>query len=117
MQENQPSEIAPFEHFTNLDIRVGTVLEAASNTKAKKPAFILTIDFGTKGIKKSSAQLTQLYTCEDLIGKQVIAILNFTPRQVANVLSECLVLGCFNQNNEVVLLQTERTVENGSKVA
>lgn len=102
--------------FEKIDIRVGTILEAAPFPKAKKPAYRLTIDFGELGIKKSSAQITALYKAEELEGRQVIAIVNFPPKQIANFFSECLVLGVYTASREVVLLQPQQKVENGSKI-
>ncbi len=102
--------------FEKIDLRVGTILEAAPFPKAKKPAYQLTIDFGELGIKKSSAQITALYKAEELEGRQVIAIVNFPPKQIANFFSECLVLGVYTASREVVLLQPQQKVENGSKI-
>ena len=102
--------------FEKVDIRVGTILEVSEFPNAKKPAYQLTIDFGYLGIKRSSAQITSLYTREELTGKQVIAVVNFPPKQIANFFSECLVLGVYNENNDVVLLQATMPVKNGSKV-
>lgn len=97
-------------------MRVGTVIEASINEKAKKPAYKLVIDFGDElGIKTSSAQLTALYTKEQLLGKQIIAVVNFPPRQVAGVNSEVLVLGC-NSKQGIVLLKTTEPVENGDRI-
>lgn len=105
-----------WQDFEKLDIRVGTILEVAAFEKANKPSYQLKIDFGSLGIKKSSAQITDLYSSDDLIGKQVIAVVNFPPKQIANFFSECLVLGVYNKNNEVVLLQPSHKVENGDKI-
>ena len=102
--------------FEKVDIRVGTILEVSEFPNAKKPAYQLTIDFGDLGIKRSSAQITSLYTREELTGKQVIAVVNFPPKQIANFFSECLVLGVYNENNDVVLLQATMPVKNGSKI-
>lgn len=102
--------------FEKIDIRVGTVLEVQPFPKAKKPAYQLLIDFGKMGTKKSSAQITSHYQPEDLIGKQIIAVVNFPPKQIANFHSECLVLGIYDEQNEVVLLQPQKTVGNGQKV-
>lgn len=102
--------------FEKIDIRVGTIVTAEPFPKARKPAYQLKIDFGELGIKRSSAQITALYTAEDLVGKQVIAVVNFPPKQIANVISECLVLGIYNEQNDVVLLQPERPVGNGHKI-
>ena len=105
-----------WEDFEKIDIRIGTVLEVNDFPGAKKPAYQLTIDFGELGIKKSSAQITALYTKEEIIGKQVIAVVNFPVKQIANFFSECLVLGVYNEHNDVVLLQPSLPVKNGSKV-
>lgn len=102
--------------FEKIDIRVGTIIEAALFPKAKKPAYRLTIDFGELGIKKSSAQITALYTTEELTGTQVIAVVNFPPKQIADFFSECLVLGVYTPDNDVVLLQPQQKVINGSKI-
>lgn len=106
-----------WKDFEKIDIRVGTILEAKDFLKAKKPAYQLTIDFGTElGIKKSSAQITVLYAAASLIGQQVIAVVNFPPKQIANFVSECLVLGIYNDNKEVILLQPGQLVSNGLKI-
>jgi len=105
-----------WEDFAKIDIRIGTITEVSDFPKAKKSAFRLTIDFGEMGIKKSSAQITDFYNKADLLGKQVIAVINFPPKQIADFYSECLVLGVYTDKKEVVLLQPERKVENGWKV-
>ena len=105
-----------WEDFEKIDIRTGTILEVSDFPGARKPAYQLIIDFGEFGIKKSSAQITALYNKDDLPGKQVIAVVNFRVKQIANFFSECLVLGVYNENNEVVLLQPTLPVKNGSKV-
>lgn len=110
-------ETVTVDDFLKVDIRIGTILEVNDFPKARKPACQLTIDFGTLGIKKSSAQITNLYSKEDLIGKQISAILNFKPRQIANFMSECLVLGVYNENNEVVLLKSFKKIKNGETVS
>ena len=102
--------------FEKIDIRVGTILEADDFAKARKPAYKLKIDFGNVGIKNSSAQITSLYTKEDLIGKQIVAVVNFPPKQIADFISECLVLGVYNEKNEVVLLQPTHATGNGNKI-
>lgn len=104
-----------FSDFEKIDIRVGTILEALDFENAKKPAYKLKIDFGDLGVKKSSAQITGLYKTEDLIWKQIIAVVNFPPKQIANFMSECLVLGVYKGEN-VVLLSPELPVENGAKI-
>lgn len=105
-----------WDEFEKVDIRVGTIVEANDFPKAKKPAYQLTLDFGELGMKKSSAQIVTLYDKEELIGKQVIAVVNFPPKQIANFISECLVLGVYNENKDVVLLQPDKKTENGCKV-
>ncbi|MBA2746747.1 MAG: tRNA-binding protein [Flavisolibacter sp.] len=102
--------------FEKIDIRVGTIIDVKPFPKAKKPAYQLRIDFGNLGEKQSSAQITAHYSIEDLVNKQVIAIVNFPPKQIANFLSECLVLGIYDESNEVVLLSPERSVSNGLKI-
>jgi tRNA-binding protein len=105
-----------WDDFEKLDIRIGTIIEVLDFEKAKKPAYKLKIDFGVEGIKNSSAQITALYSTEALLGKQIIAVINFPPKQIANFISECLVLGVYNEDNNVVLLQAERQTENGKKI-
>jgi tRNA-binding protein len=102
--------------FEKICIRVGTVTDAQPFPKAKKPAYKLTIDFGTFGIKHSSAQITELYDVNELIGIQVVAVVNFPPKQIADFFSECLVLGVYNESNDVVLLKPDRLVQNGGIV-
>lgn len=107
-----------WEEFEKVEMRVGTILEVHDFPKAKNPAWQLHIDFGELGIKKSSAQITRLYPDkEKLIGKQVIAVVNFPPKQIANFISECLVLGVVGEGKEVTLLQPERPVKNGLRIA
>ncbi|WP_353480329.1 tRNA-binding protein [Haliscomenobacter sp.] len=106
-----------WEEFEKVEMRVGTILEAHDFEKARNPAYRLTIDFGEHGIKRSSAQITKLYEKEDLIGKQVIAVVNFPPKQIANFFSECLVLGLIGSDKAITLLHPERPVPNGLRVA
>ncbi len=106
-----------WEDFEKIEMRVGTVLEVEDFPEARKPSYKMKIDFGEFGIKKSSAQITKLYRKKDLIGKQIIAVTNFPPKQIANFMSECLVLGVILNEKEVVLLQPERTVPNGLRIA
>ena len=115
LEENIKDE-ASFEDFLALDIRTGTIIEAEDFPKAKKPAYQLKIDFGKLGIKMSSAQITKLYKKEDLIGKRIIAVVNFPKKQIANFFSECLVLGAVKDNGEVVLLTTNEDCENGISI-
>lgn len=105
-----------WEEFEKVDMGVGTVLRAEVNENAIKPSFKFEIDFGELGIKKSSAQLTKLYKAEELIGKQIIAVVNFPPKQVAEVMSKVLILGIV-QGEEVIILQPERRAVNGKRVA
>jgi tRNA-binding protein len=108
-----PSLPIEWPDFEKIDIRVGTILEVNEFPKAKRPAWQLTIDFGPIGILKSSAQITDLYRRDELVGRQVLAVVNFPPKQIANFFSECLVLGVYTDKKEVVLIQPERKVENG----
>jgi tRNA-binding protein len=108
-----PSPTIEWPDFEKVDIRVGTILEVNEFPKAKRPAWQLTIDFGPIGTLKSSAQITDLYRRDDLVGRQVLAVVNFPPKQIANFFSECLVLGVYTDKKEVVLIQPERKVENG----
>ena len=108
--------MATFDDFLKLDIRVGTILEAEVFAKAKRPAYKLKVDFGAElGVKRSSAQITQQYTPEKLIGKQVLAVVNFPPRQIADFMSEVLVLGTYSEGG-VVLIAPDKTVKNGDKL-
>lgn len=112
------NETITFEDFSKIDIRIGTVIEVNDFPKARKPAYQITIDFGELGIKKSSAQITTLYTKEELVGKQISAIVNFKPMQIANFLSECLILG-IQKDTDVVLLQhsSSRKIKNGEQIS
>ena len=104
------------DDFEKIDIRSGTIHEVNDFPKAKKPAYQLTIDFGPLGIKHSSAQITDHYAKEALLGKQVVAVVNFPPKQIANYFSECLVLGVYDGNNQVILLQPDKPVVNGQRI-
>ncbi len=103
--------------FEKVDIRTGTIVAAEPFPQARKPAYKLTIDFGELGTKRTSAQLTKLYDASELIGKQVVAVVNFPPKQIATFMSECLILGAVAGDGTVTLLQTERSTENGLRVA
>lgn len=105
-----------FEDFTKVDLRVGTIIEVNNFPEARNPAYQLTIDFGDLGIKKSSAQITTLYSKEDLLNRQIVAVVNFPKKQIAKFMSECLVLGAVN-GKDVILLNPEVKVKNGSTVA
>lgn len=110
------NETITFEDFTKVDLRVGTIIEVHDFPEAKNPAYQLTIDFGGLGIKKSSAQITALYKKEDLLNRQIIAVVNFPKKQIAKFMSECLVLGAVN-GKDVILLNPENKVPNGSIVS
>lgn len=103
--------------FEKVEIRTGTIIAVSDFPEARKPAYKLAIDFGDLGIKKSSAQITAHYPKESLIGKQIVAVVNFPPKQIGPFLSECLVLGAIQADGSVVVLQTEREVENGIRIA
>ena len=109
-------DIITFEDFTKVDLRVGTIIEVNDFPEARNPAYQLTIDFGDLGIKKSSAQITTLYSKEELKNRQVIAVVNFPKKQIANFMSECLVLGAVS-GKDVILLKPESNIKNGSTVS
>lgn len=109
-------ETIAFEDFTKVDLRIGTIIEVNDFPKARKPAFQLTIDFGDLGIKKSSAQITTQYTKDDLLNRQIVATVNFPNKQIANFMSECLVMGAV-KDDDVFLLHPESKVKNGSQVS
>ena len=103
--------------FEKIDIRVGTIMDVSDFPKARKSAYKLVIDFGNElGTKRSSAQITYLYTKEELLNRQVIAVVNFPPKQIAGFTSECLVLGVYDENKDVILLQPGKPVINGMKI-
>lgn len=108
--------MATFDDFMKLDIRVGTILAAEPFQKARKPAYQLQIDFGEElGMKKTSAQITDRYQPEELVGKQVLAVVNFPPKQIADFMSEVLVLGTYSEGG-VVLITPDKEVKNGDKL-
>lgn len=110
------NEAITFEDFTKIDLRVGTIIEVNDFPEAKGSAYQLTIDFGNLGIKKSSAQITTLYKKEDLLQRQIVAVVNFPKKQIAKFMSECLVLGAVN-GKDVILINPENQVKNGTPVA
>jgi tRNA-binding protein len=110
---NEPLSWSDFE---KVEIRTGTIISVEAFPQARKPAYKLTIDFGDFGIRRTSAQLTKLYQMDDLIGKQVVAVVNFPPKQIATFMSECLVLGAVADDGAVTLLQTERPTTNGQRI-
>lgn len=105
------------QDFQKIDIRVGTIIDAQLFAEAIKPAYKLRIDFGTLGIKNSSAQITHKYNVEDLIGKQIVAVVNFPSKKIANLMSECLVLGAVDADHRVTLLSPDMQIENGLAIA
>ena len=104
-----------FDDFTKVDLHIGTIIEVENFPEARKPAYQLTIDFGELGIKKSSAQITTLYKKEDLLERQIVAVVNFPKKQIAKFMSECLVLGAVN-GDDVILLNPETKAKNGTAV-
>ncbi|WP_027420380.1 tRNA-binding protein [Crocinitomix catalasitica] len=109
-------DLIGWSDFEKIDLRVGTIINASINEKAKKPAYILEIDFGTIGIKKSSAQITERYKINELIGQQIVAVVNFPPKQIAQTMSECLILGAVD-GSDVNLLTLSQTSKNGLKIS
>ena len=106
-----------WKDFEKVDIRIGTIVEVEDFPEARNPAFILKVDFGIEiGLKKSSSQITDLYTKDQLQGKQVMAVVNFEPKQVGPIMSECLVLGFYRQDNSVVLATNDLPINNGSRL-
>ena len=109
------SETITFEDFSKVDLRVGTITEVNDFPEARKPAYQLSIDFGDLGIKKTSAQITVLYSKDDLLGKQIVANVNFSEKQIANFMSQCLIVGAVD-SEKVILLSSEEKVPNGTPV-
>lgn len=110
-------ETISWPDFEKVELRVGTIVEAADFPQARKPAYLLKVDFGPEiGIRKSSAQITTFYTKEELIGRQVVGVVNFPPKQIGPIMSECLVTGFYTENGGVVLAAPERAVPNGAKL-
>jgi tRNA-binding protein len=105
-----------WQDFERVELRVGTILSVDDFPEARKPAYKLEIDFGDLGIRKSSAQITIHYSKEDLVGKQVLAVVNFPKKQVANFFSECLTTGIYDESNSVVLVSPDRKVPNGARL-
>ena len=105
-----------WQEFIKVEMRVGTILTATDFPEAHNPSYILTIDFGELGIKKTSAQITHLYTTNELIGKQIVATVNFPKKQIATIQSECLVMGAIGDKKDVTLLSLDKQVPNGTKI-
>lgn len=105
-----------WKEFMHVEMRIGTILSAEVFKEVRNPAYRMIIDFGPYGKRKTSAQLTQLYQPEDLIGKQIVGVLNFPPKQIATLRSECLILGALGKNQEVTILNPERPVPNGLRI-
>lgn len=111
-------QMISWDDFQKVELRVGTIVDVQPFPKAKNPAWILHVDFGAEiGIKKSSAQITDLYQRENLLGKQVIAVVNFPPKQIGNIMSECLVTGFHREDGAVVLAVPDGVVANGARLA
>jgi tRNA-binding protein len=116
MDDERPTTI-DFEQFLAVELRVGTVVEAEEFPEARKPAYRLRVDFGPEiGVLRSSAQLTELYRCEELVGRQVVGVVNLPPRQIGPMRSECLVTGFPDENGAVVLARPERPVPDGARL-
>tara|TARA_B100000513_G_scaffold173438_1_gene89632 strand:+ start:621 stop:965 length:345 start_codon:yes stop_codon:yes gene_type:complete len=110
-------ELIDWKDFSKIDMRVGTIIDVKINKKTNKPAYIIWIDFGFLGVKKTSAQITNLYSPSELKGQQVIAVMNFPPKQIADMKSEVLLLGAVSEeNNDVIFVKPERNVQNGLKI-
>ncbi len=105
-----------WNEFMKVEMRVGTIIFAEKFKEVRNPAYKMIIDFGEYGKRKTSAQITKLYTPEELIGKQIIAVINFPPKQIANIMSECLVLGGIGEDKEVTLIAPGKTIKNGTRI-
>ena len=116
MQLPQALDTVSVDDFFRIDIRVGTVLRAEAFPEARKPAFKLWIDFGPLGVRQTSAQITQLYQPEELVGRQVVAVVNFSPRKVAGFNSEVLVLGAATQKGSITLLAPDAYAPDGERI-
>lgn len=109
------SEIS-WNDFEKVDMRVGTIIQVDDFPEARNPAYKLLIDFGDLGLKKSSAQITSLYSKEDLLNRQIVAVVNFPPKQIGPFMSECLVMGAYGEGKDVILIHPSQQVANGSKI-
>jgi len=113
----KPEAPLQWSEFAKVEMRVGTVRRAYPNEKARQPSYIMHIDFGPLGELKTSAQITDHYQTEELVGRQVIAVVNFPPKQIANMISECLVLGAVEEEGGVILLRPDQEVPNGLRIS
>ena len=113
---NEETNEISWDDFSKIEMRVGTVVKAEEFPEAKKPAYKLQIDFGELGMRKTSAQITNLYNLEDLPGKKIVAVVNFPPKQIANFMSECLVLGAVD-DDDISLLSVDKDAKNGLRIA
>ena len=116
MSKNEESKALTWDDFMKVEMRVGTIISAEVFEEVRNPAYKMVIDFGVYGTRKTSAQITKLYQTEEIIGRQVIAVVNFPPKQIATIMSECLVLGGLGDNKEVTLIHPERQVKNGTRI-
>lgn len=115
--DSPPAKQISFDDFLKVDIRIGKIISAKNFEKAKKPAYILEIDFGeTLGVRKSSAQITKNYSCQDLVNKHIAAVINFPPRQIGPLMSEVLTLGFADENGNIVLFSPDKNVPLGSRL-
>lgn len=117
MADIEHMELLGWSDFEKVHLCVGTVLSAEGLPNARRPAYVLTIDFGPHGVKRSSAQITVHYTKDELVGRQVVAVINFPPKQVGSVMSECLITGFPDANGDIVLTAVERPLPNGARLA
>jgi tRNA-binding protein len=115
--EIQQNNNLTWSDFQKVEMRIGTIVSAEIFAEARNQAYKIVVDFGELGMRKTSAQITELYNTEELISKQVVAVVNFPPKQIANMMSECLILGGLGDGKEVILIQPEREVKNGMKIA
>ncbi|WP_341225394.1 tRNA-binding protein [uncultured Arcticibacterium sp.] len=115
--ESESKEKLTWNDFLKVEMRIGTVISAEEFKEVRNPAYKLIIDFGAHGQRKTSAQITKLYNPQELVGKQVVAVLNFPPKQIANMMSECLVLGGVGDHKEVTLIEPGKKVENGTRIS
>jgi tRNA-binding protein len=113
---NEEAKEIAWGDFSKIEMRVGTIVKAEEFPEAIKPAYKLEIDFGEYGIRKSSAQITALYSLKELLGRKIVAVMNFPPKQIANLMSECLVLGAVD-NNKVSLLGVDKSTKNGIRIS